>query len=171
MRPVMRRLGFASLAVRSLAMPDAPNGSPGRNKSSAVVCVPRGGAPGSARPGLLVGREPAAGQDIACSDAFLYVSQLSDLRANLRNRPQRHNDAMRTETRQRWRALPRRSCSTRGHVLPRTNGCVVAAVGRSYASHSACASQSDRMQARLTGATRGPAHPTSRGTSCRARDW
>jgi hypothetical protein len=29
---------------------------------------------------------------------------------------------------------------------------------------------SDRMQARLTGATRGPAHPTSRGRSCRARD-
>ena len=31
LRPVLRRLGFASLAVHSLGMPDAPTGLPGRN--------------------------------------------------------------------------------------------------------------------------------------------
>ena len=50
LRPGMRRLGFAFLAVRSRAIPDAPNGSPGCQSSIVVGGPP----PGSARPGLEV---------------------------------------------------------------------------------------------------------------------
>ena len=108
-------------------------------------------------------RAPAAGQDTACSDRFSWRKHpgFGSSCESRRNPLQRHNVVMRGNA-AALHALPRRSCSTRGPVLPHLTW-LRCCICRSLVCFAlGMRTSSDRMQAGLTGPTRGPAHPTSR---------
>jgi hypothetical protein len=121
----------------------------------------------------LAGERRSWGRDIARSDAFgrslrqrPWFRIFSRARAQSVGRCRGKKDTVRTETRQRCVHCRADDGTTRGPVCLLKSGCVLAAVGRSYPSHStAQVWLRTSKEARLTGAIRRPAHAASRRAS------
>jgi hypothetical protein len=84
------------------------------------------------------GRAPLQGRILRALIAFLDVN-IPPCFGSLRNSLQRHNDAMRGNAAALACIAAPIMQHSRGRYCVINHGCVVAAIGRSYASHSACA--------------------------------